>query len=297
MKKKYIIGLGCSWTQGEGGYPDEIWKQYNGSPQRALRCKDDYAVRKYELENSWVNVLCRDHFTDYTPVNLGVKGIGNRAAVHQLHFCDVVDWENSEGIIVLMLSGFERFDFFREHPKCGNAHSGPDMYSNDEFVHNKWRTMWPVETDHGDAALWRCYARDLWSDQFVASEQMMALLDLQTFAKAHGYKLVIANGFNQHDKLQSSMDYLKEHTGSLANKLDWDNYLHTTTPYTAFMQKLVELDGLLPVRDWGNYYNFYKVRDWPAKYLTNCDGAHPTIDGYKIIGEELAKFIRLRGYV
>ena len=24
MKEKYIIGLGCSWTQGEGGYPQEV---------------------------------------------------------------------------------------------------------------------------------------------------------------------------------------------------------------------------------------------------------------------------------
>ena len=108
--KKYIIGLGCSWTQGEGGYPEEIWKQYNGRVQ--LRGVDDYCLRHYEHENSWVNVLCRDHFPDYEPVNLGVRGIGNRAAVGQLHFCDKVDFNNSTGIIVLMLSGFERFDVF-----------------------------------------------------------------------------------------------------------------------------------------------------------------------------------------
>ena len=33
------------------------------------------------------------------------------------------------------------------------------------------------------------------------------------------------------------------------------------------------------------------------KYLTNCEGAHPTLEGYKVIGSELAQFIRLRGYV
>ena len=299
MKKKYIIGLGCSWAQGEGGYPEHIWKEYNGSPQRALRCKDDYAIRHYEHENSWVNVLCRDYFTDYTPVNLGNKGIGNRAAVHQLHFCDVVDWENSEGIIVLMLSGFERFDFFQEFPFDKHTiHNGPDMYSNNEYKHTKWRTMWPsVDCTHGEAPLWKFYAENMWSDQFVASEAMMALLDLQTFAKAHGFKVVVANAFNQHGKQESSMDYVKEHTGSLANKFNWDNYLHNTTNYTAFMEKLVELDGLMPVQHWGGYYSFYRDLAWHAKYLTNCDGAHPTIEGYKVIGEELAKFIKLRGYV
>lgn len=295
MKKKYIIGLGCSWTQGEGGYPEEIWKQYNGSPQRALRCKDDYHIRHYEHENSWVNVLCRDYFTDYTPVNLGVKGIGNRAAVHQLHFCDVIDWENSEGIIVLMLSGFERFDFFQQHPKRNEGND--NKYSTPgEFAHHKWRTAWPIPGEGGEESpLYTVYGNMLWSEQFVACEQMMALLDAQTFAKAHGFKLVVANGFNQRP--EGIKTYLQDNAGSLVNKFNWDSYVHHTTEYSAFVQKLVELDGLIPARQWDRFHSFYSQRDWPAKYLTNCEGAHPTLEGYKVIGEELAKFIKLRGHV
>jgi hypothetical protein len=292
--KKYIIGLGCSWTQGEGGYPEEIWKQYNGSPQRALRCKDDYAIRHYEHENSWVNVLCRDHFPDYEPVNLGVKGIGNRAAVGQLHFCDKVDFNNSTGIIVLMLSGFERFDVFQQHPRGNNGHD--DMYSKNNFTHYKWRTAWPVPGQKdGDAAYWDVYGRELWSEQFVSAHQMCNLLDLQTFAKAYGYKVVVANAFNQrHEGIK---EYLRNNAGYLVDKFDWSTYLHETTPYTAFVQKLVELDGLIPPRDWGGFHQYYSKRDWPAKYLTNCEGAHPTTEGYKVIGSELAEFIKSRGYV
>jgi len=63
------------------------------------------------------------------------------------------------------------------------------------------------------------------------------------------------------------------------------------------IQKLVELDGILKPEDWGAYHQVYYNRDWPAKYLTNCQGAHPTIEGYKVVAEELARFIRLRGYV
>ncbi len=290
--KKYIIGLGCSWTQGEGGYPEEIWKEYNGRVQ--LRGVPDEHLRRYEHENSWVNVLCRDHFPEYVPINLGSRGIGNRAAVHQLHFCDKIDWTNSTGIIVLMLSGFERFDFFQEHPYRSTGHD--DGYSNGEYAHYKWRTMWPVP-DHGgdEAPLWEAYAKMLWSEQFVASEAMMALLDLQSFAKAYGYTVVVANAFNQHRN--GVRHYLKENTGSLADKFNWDSYVHETTPYHAFVQKLVWLDGLMDPRDWGGFHTFYHKRDWPAKYLTNCQGAHPTIDGYKAIGEELAKFIKMRNYV
>lgn len=292
MKKKYIIGLGCSWTQGEGGYPEHIWKEYNGRVQ--LRCVPDEHLRVYEHENSWVNVLCRDYFPDHTPVNLGARGIGNRAAVHQLHFCDKVDWNNSEGIIVLMLSGFERFDFFQEHPKRPTGHD--DRYSNGEYAHYKWRTMWPFDNIGGaEQPLWACYAKMLWSEQFVASEAMMALLDLQTFAKAHGFKLVVANGFNQHAK--GVRNYLEEYTGSLSKKFDWSTYVHETTPYVAFVQKLVWMDGLLDPRNWGSYHSFYSQKSWPEKYLTNCDGAHPTVEGYKVIGEELANFIKQKQYV
>lgn len=293
--KKYIIGLGCSWTQGEGGYTEEVWKQFNGRPQMALRCRDDYVLRAMEHENSWVNVLCRDHFPDHTPINLGAKGTGNRAAVHQLHFCDKVDFENSTGIIVLMLSGFERFDYFQQHPLGSDGHD--DGYSNSDYRHYKWRTMWPHEgCDGEERPIWDAYARLLWSEQFVASEQMMALLDLQTFAKAHGYKVVVANGFNQRS--EGIRGYFKENTGALSNKFDWANtYLHETTDYSAFVQKLVALDGLIPPNEWQGFHQYYFKRSWPAKYLTNCEGAHPTLEGYKVIGEELAKFIKLRGYV
>lgn len=290
--KKYIVGLGCSWTQGEGGYPEQVWKDHGGRVQ--VRGRSDYYLRKIEHENSWVNVLARDHFPEYESVNLGVRGIGNQAAVQQLHFCDKIDWTNSTGIIVLMLSGFERFDVFQQHPYSRD--NNDDMYSNNEYRHYKWRTAWPVPGHNtGDAAFWDVYGRELWSEQFVASHQMMALLNLQAFAKAHGYKVVIANGFNQRN--EGIKQYLRDNTGSLVDKFDWGTYLHDTTPYSAFVQKLVELDGLIPANEWGGFHSFYHKRDWPAKYLTNCEGAHPTLEGYKVIGKEIADFIKLRGYV
>lgn len=286
---KYIIGLGCSWTQGEGGYPEHIWKQYNGRPQLSLRGKDDYHIRQYEHENSWVNVLCRDHFTEYTPINLGVKGIGNRAAVEQLHFCDKVDWDNSEGIIVLLLSGFERLDLPATYSESNNQYDG---YSNGEYCHYKWQTAWPFDNNN---LFWKVYAKELWSERFVATQQMLSLLNLMNFAKAKNFKLVVANAFNQRD--EGIIEYLRNYTGSLVDKFDWSCYLHNETDYVAFVQKLVELDGSIPSNEWGRFHQHYFGLDWPAKYLTNCEGAHPTIDGYKIIGDEMAKFIKSKGYV
>ena len=289
---KYIVGLGCSWTQGEGGYPEHIWKEYNGRVQ--VRYYPDDHLRIYEHENSWVNVLSRDHFSEYIPMNLGVKGIGNRAAVHQLHFCDKIDWANSEGIIVLMLSGFDRFDFFQECPRRPSRID--DGYSNGEYDHYKWRTMWPIPgAGRDNEPLFNIYNKMLWSEQFVASEGMMALLDLQTFAKSYGFKVIVANAFN----IQSTVpEYLRTHTGNLVDKFDWSSsYIHNDTTYSAFVQKLVELDGRIPVEDWRGFHQFYNKLDWPSEYLTNCEGAHPTIKGYKVIGDELATFIKNHDYI
>jgi hypothetical protein len=159
-------------------------------------------------------------------------------------------------------------------------------------VHYKWRTAWPYEGD----ALNTVYSREIWSEQFVSTTNILALLELQTFAYAHGYKVVVANAFNHRS--EGIVNYFKNNVGSLVEKFDWESsYLHNSTHYTSFMQKLVEEDGLLPSNEWPNFYEFYRRRTWPAKYLTNCDGAHPTINGYKIIGEELANFIKKRGYV
>jgi hypothetical protein len=299
MKKKYIVGVGCSWTQGEGGYPKEVVDAHNGRTQ--IRCgqpgfpNSDYYLRVHELENSWVNQLARDHFAEYTPLNLGIKGIGNRAAVQQLHFVDTVDFNDAEGILILMLSGFERFDVFQQRPKDNYGFAEPDGYSNGEYRHQKWRTAFPAEHSGGADAFWTCYAKELWSEQFVASETMMALLNLQTFAKAYGFKVVVANAFNiRHEGIY---EWLKEYSGSLVDKFDWSCYVHNETDYVAFMEKLVQLDG--KIDDWIHYHRYYNPKNLSthSEYLTNDEGTHPTIKGYKVIADELAHFIKKRGYI
>jgi hypothetical protein len=219
---------------------------------------------------------------------LGVKGIGNRAAIEQLYFCDKIDWENSEGTIVLLLSGFERLDL----PNSYSAGNGQDDgYSNGEYMHYKWNTAWPIDNNH---LFWKAYAKELYSERLVATNQMLALLNLQNFAKAHNFKLVIANAFNQRN--EGIIEYFRDTTNSLCDKFDWSNYLHNTTEYVAFVQKLVELDNIMGDNHWHGFHNYYFSRDWPAEYLTNCEGTHPTIKGYKVIADELANFIKYKGY-
>lgn len=294
--KKYLIGLGCSWTQGEGGYPEEVVKKHNGRVQQFSRKGGSLELAPYERENSWVNVLCRDHFPEYTPMNLGVSGIGNKAAVHQLHFCDKIDWKNATGIIILMWSGFERLDFVHQNPIADDNYD--DEYSNNTFMHYKWNTAWPFESECPHSGpIWNVYAKHLWSEQFVAVNQMLALLDLQAFSKAYGFDLVIANAFNypcdtEDGSALTPDKYLEKYSGTLFHKFDWSTYANANTDYVSFVQKLVWEDGKLPRDHWEGWITFYEGLDWPSEYLTNCQGAHPTIKGYKLIAEELCYFIK-----
>ena len=275
---KHIIGLGCSWAQGEGGYPEEIWKQHNGPVQ--LRGVPDEHLRPYEHANSWVNQLCQRHFPDHTPVNLGVRGIGNRAAVKQLYFADV-DWAHSTGYIVLLLSGMERFDFIHKDPVF------PSDYNSYGYNHYKWRTMWPFDSDQPqNKRLWGAYARDLHSDQFVCTESLLAMLELQSFCSSVGYEMVVANAYN----IDPPQQQMQQHTGTLWQQFDWSRYLHSSTQHTAMAQLLIAMDGLLTWETWNQHHEVYLKLDWPADYLTNC--IHPTIKGYTVIADEMARFMK-----
>jgi hypothetical protein len=313
MTQKYIIGLGCSWTQGEGGYPQEVVDAHNGRtqlrPGQEGQPDSDYYLRVHELENSWVNQLTKYHFPEYKSLNLGIKGIGNHAAVNQLHFADQHDLTDAEGLVIFMMSGFERLDVFQIHPMDHSGFSEPDSYNAGNFKHEKWRTAWPMDDQSGSDSFWNVYARELWSEQFVACNAMLALLQLQTWAKAHNFKVVVANAFNQrqgtteswHDGIQQ---WLFEYAGPLVSQFDWSGYVHNDPDikYVAFMEKLCDLDGLMekPVsRHWGGYNEIYNPNNLSthSEYLTNDDGAHPTIKGYRVIADELAKFIIKRGYI
>ena len=125
---KALIGIGDSWTQGEGGYTDEVWKANNGRMWKKL--SESMHLIPMEQENSWVNRLAQN--LDYASINLGQRAIGNRGAVRSLYLNDVSQY--TSGTVVLILTGFERFDLFNEH------------WQDD---HYKFHTLWPF-LDHKD---------------------------------------------------------------------------------------------------------------------------------------------------
>lgn len=272
--KKYVIGLGCSFTQGQGAYPTEVTEAHNGRVN-VEPYKDDF-LRKYEHENSWVNVLCKKHFKDHAPINLGQRGAGNRAAVNEIHFLGT-DLSNSTGYVVFMVTSLDRFDFFNEYGVEKKKHP-----------HYKWSTMWPRPDYEGSKQpLWKCYFDLLWSHQFVALETMIAIKQAKMFSDRYGYKFILANSINMMP--QGFRKYMEEYGGPIAKQFDWDCYMHNNTSYNSFLDKLIKLDGILPDDKYPDFYSFYHALPKPSKYISNC--AHPTILGYEFMADEIANFI------
>lgn len=259
-----VVGIGDSWTQGQGGYPDHIWTQYNGDVDVPMG--QDAHLFKYELENSWVNVLCRDHLTDHTPVNLGMRGCGNRGAVRQLYFIDKKIRDNiSGGYLIFLLSGWDRFDFFSK---------------NMLQQHYPYNTVYPY--DNGNK-LWKLYFEEAHSEASVITETLCCILEAKTFAKAHNLKFVFANAFDPRGIEEFNM------FSDLAGQLDFNNYVNKHVDYTTFVDKLMLLDGYSK-EQLKNAYTICRELKKPNKHMTKC--FHPTAEGYKVIASELYNFIK-----
>ena len=81
---KIVISLGDSFTQGEGACSIDIWEKYNWDLKKMSDRESRYDIDISNLENSWVHKLCSNHLTDFTPINMGMTGRGNRAAMKEL---------------------------------------------------------------------------------------------------------------------------------------------------------------------------------------------------------------------
>jgi len=252
---KALIGIGDSWTQGEGGYPEEVWKANNGRMWKPLY--ESKHLIPIEQENSWVNRLAKK--INHTPVNLGQRGMGNRGAVRSLYLQDYSNYNG--GAVVFLLSGFDRFDFFNEY------------WQTD---HYKFQTLWP-HLDHKDEHI--LYTKYIYKEKAVAVETACCIIEAQNFAIANGFEFVFGNCFELRGK-----DYFDKFCPEVSIKIPWDRYIHSYTDYSCFAELLVIKDGLC---DTASVAEFYPKLDYPAKHMTN--DIHPTIEGYKVITDEIKR--------
>ena len=209
---KVIIGLGCSFVQGDGAVNDELYTSYKSLPKFGSVTEWDLTEQeKKEIlarypnvtadeagnlrflqmvhDNAFLNVLCKQYFSgEYAPINFGIRGSGNRAAIKELYFYPDILWDEIKEIIVVYCpSGLERFDFIDDEHANINDHA-------------RWTTMWPNDTFpgvDGKSVLWTGYKKSLWSPKFDVLEQITHVQELLLWCKYKNAKLIITPAFHQ----------------------------------------------------------------------------------------------------
>lgn len=282
---KLIVGLGDSFVQGVGAYSDKTYNKYQGKID--VHTNDRTLIRE-QYENSWVNQLCKNHLQEWIPVNFGHAGTGNRCAIKELYLNPWVDFSlASDVIVVLMLSGLERFDF-----------AVKEQYEEHHFY-----SMWPNPQDPGSTNknLWQCYHDDIYSEQFIATELLVNLFEIEMFCRANKFKLIVTSAFDMRftkswlsEQYRGIVSLVRSHYDDIIDKFDWTNVLYPQK-CTTFMELLCKKEGFGKDMAMGRWFPHFTSLDYPSEYLTNC--AHPTVKGHALIAEEIYKFIQFKNYL
>lgn len=251
---KVIIGIGDSWTQGEGGVPQEFFDRAGGNLTNLERGDDDVDFLVHEYENSWVNQLAKKYYSDYTPINLGVRGYGNIGAVKSLYYADLPK-DIRGGKLIFCLSGRDRFDY-----PVGEYKEGL----------RKFKTFYPQLS----VPQYQWYAHHMYSGQASDQLTLMSIIEAQNFAYTNGLSFHFMYAFDDLTFIDDPYN--------LSRHINWDNCI---TKGTTLFDLILEKDGLLG-------WDFKRLceRPYPSKHFTNC--LHPTIDGYSFIADYVYEYIK-----
>jgi hypothetical protein len=310
---KAIIAIGCSFVQGQGAVDDELYTNYKWNyeghgrpltldltPEQKVELLKKYpsVVQKHgkidftfmEYDNAFVNVLCNKYFKgEYTPINLGQRGCGNRASIKDLYFFPEINWELMKEVIVIYCpSGLERFDFVN------------DAW-NDHF---HWKAMWP-RADHMDEKsnrrkLWEGYGNTVYSDKFEVIEQISHIQELMTWCKLHNAKMIITPGFDRRYTVKYFTESLKQgisrdDDGNIKHKSSfpenkathlvklwpWDT-MFKPDGFETFVDLVMDKENLSDTKD--HFFQFLgkgSLNNW----ITPC--AHPSAKAHDLFAQKL----------
>ena len=272
-KDKLLIGIGCSFTQGQGGLSDEVWEKYDWNIPNTHSFN---SLEKLEVAGSWVNQICLNHMSEWTPINLGERGAGNREAAKNLtSVFPEFDLENKdkEKIVVFMLSGPERYSVV--HNDWSNR------------FHGVFKSIWP--NPDSDNELWRAYANVMYGEKQSMMETYFAIKEVQNWCKHNNAKLVITSGF--------SFDYYSDYTSEKISKIldmNWELNLFLPEEHPSFFHLLLDMDGFDYNTKNGGYWDRLNYNDEYPKgtpHVSRC--CHPNLKGHAKIAEVLYDKIKL----
>ena len=264
---KLLIGIGCSFTQGQGGLSDEVWEKYNWNIPNTHGIHE---LESLEIEGSWVNQLCRTHMSDWTPINLGERGGGNRAAVKYLTsvFPELnLEDTNKEKIVVFMLTGPERYTAMA--PLWGMR------------FHGVFRSIWPNPTS--DDKLWKAYAEEMYSAQQTMFETYLSIKEAENWCNANNAKLLLVSGFD----FSYFREYTKANIKSMID-LDWMPDIWYPNNHPSVFHMLLDKDGFdYSIADGGYWQKLNYTDEYPkgTEHVSRC--CHPNLKGHRLIAKEM----------
>jgi hypothetical protein len=282
---KLLIGIGDSFCAGRGACSIELWEKYGWDMER-MYGEGGTEVEESNYANSWVNQLCKNHMPDWTPLNLGMSGKGNRFAIKELMVNPLLGIEKAkEKIVVFAVSGFERFDLAK------------DLVGEEHFT-----TQWPMYGDYkekklGYSELTLENGDSLYSEKFVISEFILNIIELMNWCKLHNAKLLLISAFTPEFNKNHFIDVLSSNVTSTLGQMKLDELIWSI-PWERIIRPLgfsCITDMLMHLEGWDKDLPGYGFRNMkidtigPNGYMTKCQ--HPSEKGHKLLAEIIYEHI------
>ena len=274
--EKYLIGLGCSFTSGQGSCSQEYWEQHgDGIYHHAF---PEIGIDAEERRNSWVKLVAEK--IGYTPINLGQKGRGNRAAAKELYLNNIDPV--SEKIVVLQLSGMARFDWVMIDHNIRSHH------------------FTPIFPDPSGNELWQGYAKCGSSDQQQAVDCILNIVEIQNWCKLNNAKLLMFSGFDTNITPEIMASWIHPHKSHWIGLVDWDKFWKPKGNRTLMELLVREQEPTLSEKELEpiiifEYFNRYKEKGFAMGLISPC--GHPSFHGHIRTADVLTEELMARNYV
>ena len=273
MKFKKIIGIGDSWTFGEGSFllsQEKKQKLLNNNTEKVLDIAKDYF--DFCTPGSWVAQLAKMYGCDYEIY--AVPGCSNETIMNNIHRYITEDVVDKDTLIIVMWSSKFRDRIFALPSYEEDATSDRWMFRSEDMVLNK--ELWEKFIDNTKPAqsLFKKFKK-----KFIAEMYNETILDYYTMCyklysqfclEETGVQYVMCNAFEKQIPTENKNDIVPYH---LLNK----KYYYK--PESSMYDELKDN----PSKIWEG--------DVTRHSVNYNNGLHPNHKGYKIIAEKLKEFI------
>lgn len=274
MKFKKIIGIGDSWTFGEGSFllsKEEKQKLLNSSNEKILDVPKDYY--DFCTPGSWVAQLAKMYGCDYEVH--AVPGCSNETIMNNSIRCIDEDLIDKDTLVIIMWSSKFRDRIFALPTYEDDSTSDRWMFRSKDMILNV--ELWDRFINSGDdnQSLFKKFKKkfiaEIFNDIILDYYTMCYKLYVQFCFEETGIPYVMCNAFEkQIPHTQNDKDIVPYH---LLNKKYYYN------PESSMYDEMVS--------------NTSKI--WEGNVsradVSYKNGLHPNFDGYSIIAKKLKKFI------